>query len=343
GLFAFSDLDQAVEAVAAVQADPARHRRAAREVAREYLSHEVVLGNVLDHMGLPTPRRWRPPRRWPAPAAPPRGLPLVARSRPPAAVARALANRIPGRPVPAVGARPAPATASVVVPVRENLVSTRLALEALLANTLDAAYELIVVDDATEDPLREYLEVLAARNRHARVIRSEEVRGAAAAFNAGARASAADHLALLSNDTIVTPGWLRRLAARLEDRSVGLVGPTANRGPGPVHVQPEYETYGELLAFARQRAGATTPEEADEIAVAELFCVAMRRELFEAVGDLDERFEPGMAEDDYARRVRAAGHRVVCAFDVFVHRLGKPARMADEARRAARADRRAEA
>ena len=52
GLFAFANVNDAAEAVRTVRADPARHRRAAREVAREYLSHEIVLGNMLDHIGL---------------------------------------------------------------------------------------------------------------------------------------------------------------------------------------------------------------------------------------------------------------------------------------------------
>ena len=64
------------------------------------------------------------------------------------------------------------------------------------------------------------------------------------------------------------------------------------------------------------------------------FCVALRREVFESVGPLDERFGTGMFEDgDYVRRVRDAGWDVRCARDAFVHhwqkasfrRLGKDA------------------
>ena len=52
GLFAFSTLEEAVGAIESVERDYARHQKAARELARTQFAAEVVLGNLLQRIGL---------------------------------------------------------------------------------------------------------------------------------------------------------------------------------------------------------------------------------------------------------------------------------------------------
>ena len=330
GLLSFGDLAEATEAVAAVQADPERHRRAAREVAREYLSHEVVLGNMLDHLGLRPRARRRAPSTSPAPAQFPDAMPVDSGSRRPLEPDDAAAEYVVGRPVPTVPAAAAPPTASVVIPVGENLACTRLAVESVLSNTDEIPYEVIVVDDATAKPTREYLEVLAARNRHVRLVRNEQPRGYVAACNLGLAAATGDLLVLLSDHTIVLPRWLSDLDAHLDDRDIGLIVPATNRGSGDPHVRASYATYGEMLAFARRRREELAGNAPRDVNLTDLFCLGLRCDVLEAVRPFDERLQRGSFEEDFARRAGEAGYRVTCASDVYAHRFGELPARSDE-------------
>jgi hypothetical protein len=55
-----------------------------------------------------------------------------------------------------------------------------------------------------------------------------------------------------------------------------------------------------------------------------MFCLAMHRAAWEAIGPLDESFGVGTLEDDdYSQRARRAGLRLLCAEDVLVHHFGE--------------------
>jgi GT2 family glycosyltransferase len=53
---------------------------------------------------------------------------------------------------------------------------------------------------------------------------------------------------------------------------------------------------------------------------AAFFCVMLPRRVWAQIGPMDERFFPGFFEDDdYCRRLQAAGYAIGCAEDVFVY------------------------
>ena len=212
--------------------------------------------------------------------------------------------------------------ASIIILTYNNLEFTRQCVESVLEYTHDLGYELILVDNASSDGTQDYLRLLANAHPNVRFLLNEKNEGFARGNNLGAAMAQGAVIVFLNNDTIVTHGWLPGLLNKLEDPKVGMVGPVTNSSGNESRIKVDYTSIEEMPDFARKLSEVQSGK-SFEISMLAFLCVALRREVYEEIGPLDERFGVGMFEDDdYALRLKAKGYKLLCVEDVFIHHWG---------------------
>jgi GT2 family glycosyltransferase len=217
----------------------------------------------------------------------------------------------------------------IVIPVYKGEAETRACLESVLAASIAAPHEVVVIDDASPEPaISAWLREVAASRRITLVAHAEN-RGFVASVNEGMRLHADRDVVLLNSDTEVAAGWLDRIAAHAaRDPRVGTVTPFSNNAticsyPRTLERNdlPAGETTASLdAAFASANAGLSA-----EIPTAVGFCMFITRECLDRVGLFDEaRYGAGYGEEvDFCMRAARAGFRHVIAADVFVRHAGE--------------------
>jgi hypothetical protein len=210
---------------------------------------------------------------------------------------------------------------SVIIVTYNNIRFTQLCVESVLAKTGYPHYEIVIVDNASQDGTRDYLRVLATKHKHIRIIFNDHNFGFSKAINLGVKASEGQFIILLNNDTVITRGWINGLLRPLQNPEIGMVGPVTNNCGNESKIKATYRSLEEMEVFAENYT-KTHFNVARSMNMLAMFCVALRRETYDQVGPLDEQFEIGMFEDDdYSLRLRQAGFKLLSLDDVFIHHV----------------------
>jgi GT2 family glycosyltransferase/glycosyltransferase involved in cell wall biosynthesis len=200
---------------------------------------------------------------------------------------------------------------SIVIPVHNQWEVTAACLRSIATDFSAVGFEVIVVDDASDDETPEALDGVVGVN----VVRLQENQGFIAAVNAGIATARGRFIVLLNNDTICYPGWLDALVRTAEsDETIGVVGAKL------VYPDGRLQEAGGIIwqdATGHNYGRNQSPDDPAYNFVRDVdycsgACLLVRRELLAAVGGLDTRFAPAYYEDtDLCFAAREHGYRVV--------------------------------
>ncbi|WP_428243102.1 glycosyltransferase family 2 protein [Gynuella sp.] len=208
---------------------------------------------------------------------------------------------------------------SIIVPTRDALHHLKLCVESVLSQTTYTHYELLIIDNQSEDPeTLAYFETISQQD-HIRVIPYPHPFNYSAINNIAAQHARGDLLCLLNNDTeVITPEWLEVMIGQLQQPNVGVVGikllfddrtvQHAGDAVGPGGCADHYFSHYEEDEPGYMGRAIM----AQDLSAVTAACMLTHTSLYRELGGLDEQnLAVAFNDVDYCLRVREAGRRVV--------------------------------
>jgi GT2 family glycosyltransferase/acetyltransferase-like isoleucine patch superfamily enzyme/2-polyprenyl-3-methyl-5-hydroxy-6-metoxy-1,4-benzoquinol methylase/Tfp pilus assembly protein PilF len=212
---------------------------------------------------------------------------------------------------------------SIIILGYNQLELTKSCLDSI-ARFTDEPYEIIIVDNGSNNETIEYFKQYKDNRDNVQVIFNGENRGYAGGNNQGMALARGEYVLLLNNDTVVTDGWLTRMLAIFKNHpEVGLVGPMSNYVAGPQLIKDvPYRNMKQMHQFAKKIADKNSGQTTESFRIVG-FCLMARRAVVDRIGGLDEKFGKGNFEDDdFCIRAAISGFKALIAGDVFIHHVG---------------------
>ncbi len=214
---------------------------------------------------------------------------------------------------------------TIVVPTYNRIELLRECLASLDAQTF-TDFEVLIVDDGSEEDIESFA---ATEFPHARVLRLSQNAGFAAAVNTGLREIRTDRVMLLNNDMTLKAECIEKLMHALEEGPAAMVAPLVLWKDDPKTI---YSAGDRVRRNGRPESiGFRCPREnfdfSETVFGVSAGAAVYRKEVFERVGLLDERFVAYFEDVDLSFRARLAGFEAACVPDAVAYHVGSASQL----------------
>ncbi len=208
---------------------------------------------------------------------------------------------------------------SIIILTHNQLKYTKECIESIRKYTDQQEYELIVVDNASNDGTVQWLQ----QQQDILMIENAENMGFPKGCNQGIRKAKGENILLLNNDVVVTKNWLKNLLTCLyAEKNTAAVGPVTNSASYYSAIPISYTNIQEMQEFASE-FNQSNSEKWEERMKLIGFCMLIKKTVLDEIGLLDERFTPGNYEDDdISLRIYQKSYKLFLCRDTFIHHYG---------------------
>ncbi len=220
-----------------------------------------------------------------------------------------------------------PSLISIIIHTQNNAYALQKLINSIYYYKSEYDFEIIVVDNASQDETLQVLKKIASTRINFRFIRNYNKVPLPRALNNGIKNAYGNYFVVLNNISDVTSGWLDALCKSMESMNCLASLPKINSNTQLIFSTGiKIQSQGNKIDFLHLNQN----EDFDEFSKDESYiipdaisfdCLAFPKKLIDEIDIFDEQFHSFLCEIDFSLRAKEKGYSTICLRKPYVARM----------------------
>ena len=206
---------------------------------------------------------------------------------------------------------------SIIIPNKDHKDDLKRCIKSIYKKTSYRNFEVVIVENnSTSDEIFKYYDQLEKDHRNLKVVKWEKEFNYSAINNFGVEHCSGEYILLLNNDTeVITERWIEEMLQHAQRKDIGVVGAKLYFDDDTVqHAGVLMNLAGvanhQFRGFDKKDRGYFSRlDVVQNYCAVTGACMMVSKELYDAVGGLDEQFVVAYNDIDFCLKVRELGKR----------------------------------